>query len=671
MPPLDFTYSKIPTDKELAQRPVETVDSQSLENLPVGLDGAAYQWMDLDGEGTSGIITEQAGGWFYKRNLSANNHEKRTERTIAKFGPIEIVASKPASGLSGGAQFLDLAGDGQVDLVQMEEPVRGFYERTEGAGWAAFQPFISWPNLNTHDPNLKFVDLTGDGHADILITEDDALTWYPSLAEDGFGSGIHLCLPLNEEQGPRLVFADGTQSIYLADLSGDGLTDLVRIRNGEVCYWPNLGYGHFGAKVTMDNAPWFDAPDQFDQRRIRLADTDGSGTTDILYLRYEGVQTYFNQSGNRWSAPVAVPQFPPTDNLASVQVLDLLGNGTACLVWSSPLPGNACQSMRYIALMEEKPHLLVGVKNNLGAETRVYYAPSTKFYLNDKQDGKPWITRLPFPVHVVERVETYDHISRNRFITRYAYHHGYFDGKEREFRGFGMVEQWDTEEIGTVIPEAVITESTNWDAASFVPPVLTRTWFHTGAYIEGGRISKQFENEYYREGDPSKGEGQLELDQLRPMLLPDTILPDNLIAKEMREACRALKGGILRQEIYALDRNPNGTLTEASDRPYSVSERDYTIKVLQPREQNRHAVFFTHARETVDFHYERKLFDIGGNQRADPRVTHTLTLEVDGYGNVLKSVSIGYGRRFDPQDPALQPGDLEKQRLIYIRHYPQ
>ena len=65
---------------------------------------------------------------------------------------------------------------------------------------------------------------------------------------------------LDEEKGPRLVFADGTQSIYLADMSGDGLTDLVRIRNGEVCYWPNLGYGRFGAKVTMDDAPWFDAP---------------------------------------------------------------------------------------------------------------------------------------------------------------------------------------------------------------------------------------------------------------------------------------------------------------------------------------------------------------------------------------------------------------------------
>lgn len=29
-------------------------------------------------------------------------------------------------------------------------------------------------------------------------------------------------------------------------MSGDGLTDLVRIRNDRVCYWPNLGHGRNG-----------------------------------------------------------------------------------------------------------------------------------------------------------------------------------------------------------------------------------------------------------------------------------------------------------------------------------------------------------------------------------------------------------------------------------------
>lgn len=29
------------------------------------------------------------------------------------------------------------------------------------------------------------------------------------------------------------------------------LTDIVRIRNGEVCYWSNLGYGKFDKKITL------------------------------------------------------------------------------------------------------------------------------------------------------------------------------------------------------------------------------------------------------------------------------------------------------------------------------------------------------------------------------------------------------------------------------------
>ena len=86
-------------------------------------------------------------------------------------------------------------------------------------------------------------------------------------------------------------------------------------------------------------------------------------------------------------------------------------------------------------------------------------------------------------MHVVERVETYDHISRNRFVTRYAYHHGYFDGEEREFRGFGMVEQWDTEEFAALTASGDLPAGDNIDAASHVPPVHTKTWFHTGVYL--------------------------------------------------------------------------------------------------------------------------------------------------------------------------------------------
>jgi len=636
LPPIEFEYTE-----SVVQDVVEEVDPQSLENLPFGLDGSAYRWTDLHGEGIPGILTEQADAWFYKRNWSPipDKLSDGSEIVKAKLAPVETVTLKPNVSLSSGAEFMDLAGDGQPDVVVMEGPTPGLYEHDETEGWQAFRPFKSRLNREMSDPNLKFVDLDGDGHADVLITENDAFIWHASLAEDGFGPARRVAQALDEEKGPRLVFADGTQSIYIADLSGDGLTDLVRIRNGEVCYWPNLGYGRFGAKVTMDHAPHFDNPDYFEQRRIRLTDIDGTGTTDIIYLHRDGVRLYFNQSGNSWSEPEILNIFPRVDDLVSIVPTDLLGNGTACLVWSSPLPSDARRPMRYVNLIgKHKPHLLIKTVNNLGAETHVHYAPSTKFYLQDKVAGKPWITRLPFPVHVVERVETYDHISRNRFVTRYAYHHGYFDGEEREFRGFGMVEQWDTEEIAALVDGNVPAD--NIAAASHVPPVHTKTWFHTGVYLGRNHVSDYFagllnatdQGEYFRESGLTDAEA-------RDLLLPDTVLPADLTLEEEREACRALKSSMLRQEIYADDAGPDA-IPEQIQRartPYTVTEQNFTIRALQPRDTNRHAVFFTHAHEAISYHYERN--------PADPRIQHALTLEADDYGNVLKEATIGYGRR--------------------------
>src|SRR5262249_2334798 len=137
-------------------------------------------------------------------------------------------------------QFLDLAGDGQLDCVVLDRPVPGFFERTADEDWDAFRPLESVPVIDWNEPNLRFIDLDGDGHADILVTQDEVLTWYPSLGEAGFGTPIRVPKPRDEEEGSTVVFADATNSIFLADMSGDGLTDIVRIRNGEVCYWPNL-----------------------------------------------------------------------------------------------------------------------------------------------------------------------------------------------------------------------------------------------------------------------------------------------------------------------------------------------------------------------------------------------------------------------------------------------
>lgn len=201
-----------------------------------------------------------------------------------------------------------------------------------------------------------------------------------------------------------------------------------------------------------------------------------------------------------------------------------------------------------------------------------------------------------------------------------------------------MVEQWDTEEFAALSSSSEFPTGNNIDLASHVPPVYTKTWFHTGVYIDRNRISNYFAGlldekdlgEYYRE--PAWRSNDAEA---RKRLLDDTILPALLTIDEEREACRSLKGSMLRQEVYALDG------TDKEQHPYTVTEQNFTIKLLQPQALNPHAVFFPHPRESISHHYERN--------PNDPRITHSLTLEVDDFGNILRSIEVGYRRADIPQ----------------------
>ena len=79
----------------------------------------------------------------------------------------------------------------------------GFYERTSERGWRPFRPFRSQPDISWDDPDLRLVDLDGDGLADVLITGDDAFTWYPSLGYEGFGPARRACQPMGRGAGAR------------------------------------------------------------------------------------------------------------------------------------------------------------------------------------------------------------------------------------------------------------------------------------------------------------------------------------------------------------------------------------------------------------------------------------------------------------------------------------
>lgn len=662
LPPVEFQYSTAEPSNH-----VTSLDAESVENLPKGVDGKDTQWIDLDGEGLSGVMIRQAGDWSYKPNLGRG-----------ELGPAHKLDTIPTSGNSDTphGQWLDLSGDGQLDFVTFTHDQPGFYERTPDGGWQPFRAFESIPNIAWNDPDLRFIDLSGDGRADVAITSDDVLTWYSSRGEDGFDASRENPWAMDEESGPRLMFSDISQSIFLADMTGDGLTDFVRIKNGEICYWPNMGHGDFGAKIAMDNAPIFDQSENFSPNQIRLADVDGSGPIDIIYLGNDGVSVFQNFMGNAWSNPISLNAFPKFDSSSAVSVSDLLGDGTACLIWSSPLPANTKEPIRYLRLMGKgKPHLLKGIANNLGVETHVEYKPSTEFYLDDKKAGKPWITKLPFPVHVVHRVTTDDKVSHNTLVQTYSYHHGYFDPDDREFRGFGLVQQYDTETMGRGIDTDYESSLKALARKSESPPILTKTWFHTGIYFGRNHVSDYFAGlfdvsdtgEYFREPGLSDN-------QVRSKLLEDTVIPSALTLKEEREACRSLKGSLLRQEIYALDG------TDKEPLPYKVVEKNYGIAKLQSSHENVSSVFMRYDKESITYDYEREVFSVVDktiqtnmqqtgqpipSKRCDPRTNHEISLEVDEYGNNRKKVQIAYGRTLiDPQMPSNEDAKRQAQNHV-------
>ncbi|MCX4239612.1 SpvB/TcaC N-terminal domain-containing protein [Paraliomyxa miuraensis] len=589
-PPVRLEYTSAELQKKSKQ-----VDAESLRDVAGGLDGSAVRLLDFDAEGVPGLLVSRGGTWRYKRSEGGG-----------RFGRAVTLPKVPTTAGSAAAQLLDLDGNGMLSVVTLGGMASGTVERTQDGGWGEFRAFSSVPSgLDVR--TLESADLTGDGLADLLVDHGDALLWWPSKGRTGYGKPVRVTKPRDEAKAPQIVHRDPQVLVALADMTGDGLADVVRVANGQVAYWPNLGYGRFGARVVMGGLSGFEAENLMRADRVRLADIDGSGTADLVYFDRDGARVWLNGAGNRFQPPVRIKSVPAVHALAHVDVLDLEGRGTGCLVWSSSAPGDREFRLRYVPLLQTKPYLLSSMTNGRGLETRLSYAPSTRFYLEDRAAGRPWVTRLPFPVQVVEQVEVIEHVTGHRMVTSYAYHHGYFDGAEREFRGFGLVEQRDAEAF-----EAGPAHSLD------VAPVLTKTWFHTGAYLGRERISTQLAEEYWA-GDPDA------------VQLPDTTLPPGLKPEEAREAVRALKGTVLRQEVFVEDDTPQAGV------PYSVGERSFAVRLEQPRAGQRHAVFFVHEREVLTYHYERVV--------DDPRLQQSATLDVDAFGNVLRSVAVGYPRR--------------------------
>jgi hypothetical protein len=218
-------------------------------------------------------------------------------------------------------------------------------------------------------------------------------------------------------------WGDKGPSLALADMNGDGLTDIVSVGPGNIEYWPGDGRGHFsacrGAGCTCSEKG-IEAPSvhmlppslsfavSSSASGWHVADVTGDGYADLIIVNASGVHVYKNIEGFAFedlgfvSFADIVPQelwMPLFKNpgLLNVSFADMNGNGVTdlllqigrhVLMWDlhrlsvlRPFFSGAADAPR--------PGLLIGIDNGLGAKTEILYTTTAELARKALAVGQP------------------------------------------------------------------------------------------------------------------------------------------------------------------------------------------------------------------------------------------------------------------------------------------
>lgn len=605
LPPLAFEYMGF-APEDPARRDFFPIQG---EELPAAaLADASLELVDLFGQGLPDIL-EMAGTVRYWRNLGHGRFDR--PRSMAE-APEGVALADP------GVELIDADGDGRADLLVTQPDLSGYYSLQFDGRWdrRSLRKYGRAPTFALDDPEVRLVDLTGDGVTD-AIRSGERLECFFHDAVRGWGEMV----PFAREGLDRfrdITFSD--PRVKWADMSGDGMQDIVLVHRGVVAYWPNQGYGSWGSRIQMRNSPRL--PYDYDPRRVLIGDVDGDGLADLVYVEDRRLHLWINQSGDSWGREIVIEGTAPLADGDAVRLCDLLGSGVAGLLWTRDKTALGHDHYFFLNLTGgARPYLLREMRNNLGATTRVEYSTSTNYYLEDRQrDSTAWRTTLPVPVAVVARVEVVDDISKGTLTTEYSYSEGYWDGTEREHRGFGTVDQFDSISFADHVRD---NGAAALDRTRFAAPTLTRTFFHQGPVQDADGEWRERELRRYWRDDRQILEHETALNTYL-----DT-LPDQ---RSRRDALRALRGSVLRTELFALDGS------DREHRPFTVTEHAYAVREEQPLaagDRMRRRVFFPYKVAERMTQWERGV---------DPLTRLTFTDQYDAVGQAQRQLSIACPR---------------------------
>jgi RHS repeat-associated protein len=423
-PPVTFDYSLF----EPEQSRIRLMDAPDGPHPP-DLTDPDTALISLDNSPLPGILQVTNRRQYYWRN--------RGDGTWGAPRPI-IPAPVLSSFADEGVAFIDMDASGKADLmVQGANPLHGYYENAGRDGWSGF---VAFPRGRRSAPEwasgrLRLTDGNADGRIDAIMSGERAFAMWLNQGEQGWSEPL-LAAKGDGKERPDVDFADPL--VRLADMNGDGLDDLVRIRSGRIEYWPGLGYGRYGHRVVMSNSPRLRDLDR-DSQSVMLIDVDGDGCADLVRVTASGIEVILNQNGASLGPLVAL-DILPAPIPGTLRPANMSGRAGAGLLWNS----YRGRRLVYVSLdfsPQQLPYLLTQINNGAGLSSEIHYRSAVEDYTRDFASGDIWLTNFPFPYTVVAGTKETDTVTGQVTEISYRYHEGHFDARARQFQGFRRAER--------------------------------------------------------------------------------------------------------------------------------------------------------------------------------------------------------------------------------------
>ncbi|MBL8937892.1 MAG: VCBS repeat-containing protein, partial [Archangium sp.] len=350
-------------------------------------------------------------------------------------------------------QVIDVNGDGFVDITQAKVPAllcnNGSGDWVASSVCAPSAPGLpsSFSPEEDSDPSqsdpkfVRFFDYDNDRRIDWLRTYPGGTTTEVLVnSVTGFNTLT--------VQNIGVAFDEST--LQLADMNGDGLQDPVQVQvtgqTVQVLYKLNYGFGNWASSWATITLNGLDAS-QAD--KAELQDINGDGLADVVAVTGNEVRLALNRNGDRFD-PVRLlttadlaqgSSIPSRGTNTTVMFADMNGNGSDDIVWVQP-----SGAVTYLELFPVRPNLISRIDNGIGAVQAIVYGSSIVEQARDAAANMPWANRVPNAYVTVKRLESFvtltgsDTSGLKELIT-FRYHSGFYDGVEKQFRGYEQVER--------------------------------------------------------------------------------------------------------------------------------------------------------------------------------------------------------------------------------------